>query len=257
MANLDEVALVVGGASGVGAACARALRGAGRNVVIGDLRTIDAEAEGYVGSVVMDVRNREEVRAGIATVTAKYGQLTSLVNAAGTGRVKPFLEISPREWDLIIDVNLNGGFHVMQAGAEAMTEGGAIVVISSVDAQSPVAGLAHYCAAKAGLESLVRSGALELGPRNIRVNAVAPGVVRTPLMASQLANPEIEQAFLDRIPLGRIADPGDIAGIVAFLTSPAGEWITGTTIAVDGGMRLREHPQLLGVLTNTQESPSS
>jgi NAD(P)-dependent dehydrogenase (short-subunit alcohol dehydrogenase family) len=256
MADLTGTALVVGGASGVGAACAEALRAEGQRVVIGDLRQIDVSASGYAGSVEFDVRDRDAVRAAIAAITDEHGPLTSLVHAAGTARVTPFLEISPREWDLIVGVNLHGAFHVLQAGAEAMSAGGAIVVISSVDAQSPVAGLGHYCAAKAGLESLVRSAALELGPRNIRVNAVAPGVVRTPLMESQLAKPEVEQAFLDRIPLGRIAMPADIAGVVAFLTSSTGAWITGTTVIVDGGMKLREHPQLLEIPThpNTEEN---
>jgi 3-oxoacyl-[acyl-carrier protein] reductase len=245
MPDRDSIALVVGGASGVGAACAQALVAAGRRVVVADLTAVDLAPFGYAGSVALDVRHRDSVIAAVAAVTAEYGPLGALVNAAGTARITPLLEIEEREWDLILDVNLHGSFHVLQAGARAMPAGGAIVLISSVDAEFPVAGLAHYCAAKAGMESLVRSAALELGAQNIRVNAVAPGVVRTPLMASELAKPEVERAFLDRIPLGRIADPQDIAGIVAFLVSPAGNWITGTTIPVDGGMRLREHPQLL------------
>lgn len=245
MEDLSSVALVVGGASGVGAACAQALLAAGRRVVVADMRAVDATAAGYAGSVEIDVRDRDGVHAAIAAVVAEHGPLGAVVNAAGTARVTPILDIGAKEWDLIVGVNLLGAFNVLQAGAGAMPDGGAIVMISSVDAQSPVAGLAHYCAAKAGLESLVRSAALELGARDIRVNAVAPGVVRTPLMAPQLAKPEVEQAFLDHIPLRRISDPADIAGLVTFLTSPAGSWITGTSIPIDGGMRLREHPQLL------------
>jgi NAD(P)-dependent dehydrogenase (short-subunit alcohol dehydrogenase family) len=256
MEDLNHVALVAGGASGVGAGCADALVAAGHRVVIADLKTIDAAALGYAGSVAMDVRDPDAVRGAVAAVTAENGPIGVLVNAVGTARVTALMDISAREWDLILSVNLHGAFHLLQAGAEAMVDGGAIVLISSVDAQSPVEGLAHYCAAKAGLESLVRSAALELSGRGIRVNAVAPGVVRTPLMASQLAKPEIERAFLERIPLGRIADPSDIAGLVTFLTSPAGSWITGTSIPVDGGMRLREHPRLLGEPT-TQEKPST
>jgi NAD(P)-dependent dehydrogenase (short-subunit alcohol dehydrogenase family) len=245
VADLNRVALVVGGASGIGAACARALREAGDTVIVGDMKPMDAEAAGYAASVVLDVRNRDDVRAAVRSVVDAHGPIASLVNAAGTARVARFLDITPREWDLVVGVNLHGAFHLMQAAAEAMTVGGAMVVISSIDATSPVAGLAAYCAAKAGLDALVRSAALELGPRNIRVNAVAPGVVQTPLMAPQLDKPGVTEAFLERIPLGRIAEPSDIAGIVAFLTSPAASWITGTTIPIDGGMRLREHPPLL------------
>lgn len=245
MAALTELALVVGGASGVGAACASALAGAGHRVVVADLTPSEADARRYAGSVGVDVRDPAAVHGAIEEITAEHGPLSSVVHAAGTARVTPLMEIGTREWELILGVNLTGAFHVIQASAAAIRDGGAIVLISSVDAQTPVAGLAHYCAAKAGLESLARSAALELGERRIRVNAVAPGVVRTPLMASQLGKPEVERAFLDRIPLGRIADPADVAGLVAFLTSPAGSWITGASIPVDGGMRLREHPPLL------------
>jgi NAD(P)-dependent dehydrogenase (short-subunit alcohol dehydrogenase family) len=253
MAELSELALVVGGASGVGAACAAALADAGRRVVIADLKPSAEDAARYAGSVAVDVRDASRVRSTIAEIAAEHGPLSYVVNAAGTARVTPLMEIATREWELILGVNLSGAFHVLQASVAAMRDGGAVVLISSIDAQSPVAGLAHYCAAKAGLESLVRSAALELGARSIRVNAVAPGVVRTPLMASQLSQPLVEQAFLERIPLGRIAEPEDIAGIVAFLSSDAGSWITGTSIPVDGGMRLREHPRLLPP-TPTQET---
>jgi NAD(P)-dependent dehydrogenase (short-subunit alcohol dehydrogenase family) len=233
--------MVFGGASGIGAACADALRARGDKVVVADLkpRADDPDA------VALDVRDRDAVRAAVQQATGDHGPLRSLVYAAGTARVTPILDIGPKEWELVVAVNLHGAFHALQAGAEAMTGGGAIVLISSVDAESPVGGLAHYCAAKAGLESLARSAALELGDRQIRVNAVAPGVVRTPLMAAQLARPEVERGFLDRIPLGRIADGDDIAGLAAFLTSGAASWITGTTIPIDGGMHLREHPPLL------------
>jgi NAD(P)-dependent dehydrogenase (short-subunit alcohol dehydrogenase family) len=246
MEDPNHVALVVGGASGIGASCAQALVADGRRVVIADLTLVEADAGGHIGSIVMDVRDRDAVGTAIAAITAEHGPLGTLVNAAGTGRVTPLLEISAREWDLILGVNLHGAFYVLQAAAAAMPDGGAIVLISSVDAQSPVAGLAHYCAAKAGLEALVRSAALELGVRGIRVNAVAPGIVRTPLTAAQLAEPEVERAFLNKIPLGTIADPDDIAGLVAFLASAAGRWITGASIPIDGGMSLREHPRLLG-----------
>ena len=123
--------------------------------------------------------------------------------------------------------------------------GGSFTLISSVDSSGPVAGLSHYSAAKAGAEALMRAAALELGGRGIRCNSVLPGVVRTPLMADTLDRPGITEAFLEHIPLGRIAAGGDIAGVVAFLASSAAGWITGVSLPVDGGMSLREHPALL------------
>jgi NAD(P)-dependent dehydrogenase (short-subunit alcohol dehydrogenase family) len=108
-----------------------------------------------------------------------------------------------------------------------------------------VAGLSHYSAAKAGTEALVRSGALELGHRGVRCNAVLPGVVRTPLMAPVLDRGDVADTFVRQTPLGRIAEPADIADVVVFLASPAARWVTGVSLAVDGGMSLREHPTLL------------
>jgi NAD(P)-dependent dehydrogenase (short-subunit alcohol dehydrogenase family) len=122
--------------------------------------------------------------------------------------------------------------------------GGAFVALSSVDAQRPVAGLAHYCASKAGLESLVRVAALELGSAGIRVNAVAPGVVQTPLMDPVLAEPGVREEFLEHIPLGRVAEPLEIASVVAFLLSDDARYVTGQTLIADGGMALREHARL-------------
>jgi NAD(P)-dependent dehydrogenase (short-subunit alcohol dehydrogenase family) len=237
-------ALVVGGASGIGRACALDLVRAGWSVSVADLKTPDDPGTGIERWIALDVRDRDAVRRGVEEVSAD-GPLGAVVYAAGTARVTPISEIESREWDLVVGVNLTGAFHVIQESARAMTAGGSIIVISSIDARSPVEGLAHYCAAKAGLEGLVRSAALELGARNIRCNAVAPGVVRTPLMAPMLKRPEVEDAFLAQIPLRRIAESDDIAGTVTFLASPVAAWVTGTCIPVDGGMSLREHPRLL------------
>jgi 3-oxoacyl-[acyl-carrier protein] reductase len=185
------------------------------------------------------------VDAAAERVAEAHGGIGAAVFAAGTARVTPVLEIAPREWDLVLGVNLTGAFNVLQACAPHIPEGGSYTVISSVDSEAPVAGLAHYSAAKAGLEALVRSAALELGSRGVRCNAVLPGVVRTPLMEPLLARPAIADAFVERTPLGRIADGADVADVVAFLASPAARWVTGVSLKVDGGMSLREHPQLL------------
>jgi NAD(P)-dependent dehydrogenase (short-subunit alcohol dehydrogenase family) len=178
-------------------------------------------------------------------VAARHGGLGAVVYAAGTARITPLLEIAEREWDLVIGVNLTGAFNVLQAAAPHVAPGGSCTVISSVDSAAPVAGLSHYSAAKAGTEALVRSGALELGHRGVRCNAVLPGVVRTPLMAPVLDRGDVADTFVRQTPLGRIAEPADIADVVVFLASPAARWVTGVSLAVDGGMSLREHPTLL------------
>ena len=241
MEAMNGAALVVGGASGIGRACAGALASAGWQVVVADLKP-DSD---HPDSVGMDVRDADAVAAAVEAIATKHDGLGAVVFAAGTARVTPLLEISNREWDLIIGVNLTGAFNVLQASARHMLQGGSITVVSSVDSAAPVAGLSHYSAAKAGAEALVRSAALELGHRAIRCNAVLPGVVRTPLMASVLDRQDVAEAFIERTPLGRIAEGEDIADVVAFLASPAARWVTGVSLPVDGGMSLREHPALL------------
>ncbi len=217
-------AVVVGGGSGIGRACAELLAERGWQVVVLDLRAPEVD--------LPDVEAVIEVDAA--------------VHAAGTARVTPFLEVSRKEWDLVLSVNLTGAWNVLSAVARRFTTsgGGAFVALSSVDAQRPVAGLAHYCASKAGLESLVRVAALELAEAGIRVNAVAPGVVATPLMDPILSEPAVRAEFLEHIPLGRVAEPLEIASVVAFLLSDDARYITGQTLIADGGMTLREHARL-------------
>ncbi|MCW3063759.1 MAG: short-chain dehydrogenase [Solirubrobacterales bacterium] len=233
-------ALVVGGASGIGRATADELAARGWRVVVADLRP-----PSDVASLPLDVRDAEAVRAAVEDFATHCGSPWTVVYAAGTARVTPLADITAREWELVLAVNLTGAFNVVQSCARALAGEGSVTLLSSIDSRSPVAGLTHYCAAKAGLEALVRSAALELGSRGIRCNAVAPGVVRTPLMEPMLAQPGVSESFVDGTPLGRIAEGADIAAAVAFLASPAARWITGTCLTVDGGLSLRGHPALL------------
>jgi NAD(P)-dependent dehydrogenase (short-subunit alcohol dehydrogenase family) len=234
-------ALVIGGASGIGAACAAALRREGWAVTVADLRA-DPGAD---GAITLDVRDQAAVAAAVQYVIAGGEKLGAVVYAAGTARVTPLLQMDSREWELVRAVNLDGAFNVLREAAPHMRRGAAFTLISSIDSQAPVAGLAHYSAAKAGGEALIRGAALELGPLGIRANAVLPGVVRTPLMAPQLDQPGVAEAFVAQTPLGAIAEAAEIADVVSFLNSRAARWITGVCLAVDGGLSLREHPQLL------------
>lgn len=239
--GVEGAALVVGGASGIGRACADALAAAGWPTVVADLKPDPGDDT----AIAVDVRDREAAIAAVAAVVESHGAVGTLVYAAGTARVTPLAEIEPREWDLVTGVNLDGAFNFLQAGAPHIPAGGSFTAISSIDSAAPVPGLAHYCASKAGLEALVRSAALELGPAGVRCNAILPGLVRTPLMEPMLAKEGVEDAFLAQTPLRGIAEGADVAGVVAFLASPAARWITGASIPVDGGMSLTEHPRLL------------
>ena len=239
MAAVKRV-LVLGAASGIGHACATALADAGWHVLGGDMAEIPPGGP-VQESVVFDIRDLAAVEAGMA----QLGPIDALVNAAGLARVAPLTAITPKGLDLLIDVNLKGAFNVLSAASPHLSEGASIVMISSIDSELPVSGLAHYCASKAGVDALSRSAALELGPRGIRCNVVAPGVVRTPLMAPYLDRPEVSHAFASRTPLGRLGAPDDVAAVVTFLVSPAARWITGARIPVDGGLSLREHPSML------------
>ena len=239
-------AVVVGGGSGIGRACAELLAERGWRVAVLDLRAPEVDLPGVEAVIEVDVRDTDAVDDALTEAEALIGAFAAAVHAAGTARVTPLLEVSRKEWDLVLSVNLTGAWNVLSAVARRFTAsgGGAFVALSSVDAQRPVAGLAHYCASKAGLESLVRVAALELAEAGIRVNAVAPGIVETPLMSPILSEPAVREEFLEHIPLGRVAEPLEIASVVAFLLSDDARYITGQTLIADGGMTLREHARL-------------
>lgn len=248
MIALDgSVALVTGANRGIGAEIAYTLGSLGATVafnVRGDasgarsvIDRLASEGRGEAHDVFMaDVADPAGVDRMVSEVVERYGRLDIVVNNAGITRDGLAVRMSDDDWNVVISTNLSGAFYVSRAAAKAMMKqrSGSIVMISSVIGLVGNAGQANYAAAKAGLLGLTRSLARELAPRNVRVNAVAPGFITTDMTAGL---PEaVKEAALGSIALKRFGEPVDVANAVAFLASDAARYITGQVIAVDGGM---------------------
>jgi NAD(P)-dependent dehydrogenase (short-subunit alcohol dehydrogenase family) len=238
-----QVALVTGAASGIGRAIATALVAEGAQVVIADLDEVRAQqvaaelGQGKARACRVDVTDSQQADAAIRAAVDAFGRLTILVNNAGIGLNKPIVEITDDEWELIIAVILHGAFYCARAAARQMIaqeQGGKIVNIASTVAGGPRPNSGPYCAAKAGIVALTSVLAMELGPHGINVNCVGPGLTDTPLMRRS-ATDTYRENFLKQVPLGRMAQPADIADVVAFLCSPAARYVSGQTLFVDGG----------------------
>jgi NAD(P)-dependent dehydrogenase (short-subunit alcohol dehydrogenase family) len=219
-----RVAVVTGAAGGLGAAVADRLAANGAAV-----ERIDLEGDGRR----VDVRNA----AAVAAAFDEIGWVDILVNCAGIREIVPVLELSAEEWQRVIDVNLGGTFHCSQAAARAMAEAGAgsIVNVASTSALAADPSRTAYCASKAGILGLTRAMALDLGPRGVRVNAVCPGLVRTPLTEAYFADQSFVHGLADVAPLGRAADPADVADVVVFLAGDGARHVSGVALPVDGG----------------------
>jgi NAD(P)-dependent dehydrogenase (short-subunit alcohol dehydrogenase family) len=230
--------VVTGAASGLGRASALRLAEAGARLVLADL---DAERlpdpGGELATVRADVRRPEDCAALARCALEQFGQLNGAVCAAGIDHAAPPLELSLEHWQNVLDVNLTGTFLTVQAVARAMVESGsqgALVTFASGIAVRGRASGAHYAASKAGVIAMSKSMALDLARHGIRVNAVAPGITDTPMVAQSLTPQEVA-ARARQIPLGRIGQPDDIAEVVAFLLSDASRWLTGQTVHANGG----------------------
>src|SRR5690349_11559655 len=224
-----KAAIVTGGAMGIGAAITTRLAEAGAAVLIADVNEEEARRTaariGETGSQVVafraDMSQVGDIRAMVAAAVERFGRLDVLVNNAGIFPFTPALEMSEEQWDRVLDVNLKGAFFAAQAAAKALTAGGRIGNIASIDALHPT-----------------RSLALEFGPRGIAVNAIAPGSIKTPGAAATTAalsgSAAISmESFVKRIPLGRMGEPDDIANVALFLASGAADYITGELVVVD------------------------
>ncbi|MDR7482476.1 MAG: SDR family oxidoreductase [Armatimonadota bacterium] len=241
----DRVALVAGGASGIGAAAAQALAAHGARVVVADLNVDGARAVagaiqhdgGRAEVEPVDVTDPASAAGVVARAAGRWGALDVLVVTPGINIRKPLLQYSDDEFDRVVLVNLKGNFRLMQAAGAVMAPRGrgSIIVLSSIRALVVEPGQGVYAATKAGLLQLVRTLAAELGPQGVRVNAVAPGVVETPLTRPIQDHPDWYRAYAAKPALGRWASPDEIAGPIVFLASEAASYVTGSLLLVDGG----------------------
>jgi acetoacetyl-CoA reductase/3-oxoacyl-[acyl-carrier protein] reductase len=231
--SLDgRVAIVAGGAGGIGSAVAGALAQAGARVVVGDRAGRAGPAGGAF--VACDVTRRDEVDALVAATVAREGRLDIVVHAAGITRDARLTRMSDDDWRAVMAANLDSAFYLLRAAAPAMRErGGAIVLVSSINAERGKAGQANYGASKAAMNTLARTAAREFGRYGVRVNAVAPGWIETPLTAALPA--QLRERALEEAALGRLGQPDDVAAAVLFLCADGSRHITGQILRVDGG----------------------
>jgi NAD(P)-dependent dehydrogenase (short-subunit alcohol dehydrogenase family) len=251
MASLTgKVAIITGGAKGIGLACAERMSADGAKVVIADVEEEAGEsAAGELarqGREVMfvncDVSAKLDVRNLVTATLDAYGAIDILVNNAGIVAGGDFLDISEADFDRVLAVNLKGAFLVGQAVARQMVEQvnsgakpGSIINMSSVNAVFAIANQVPYTVSKGGMNQLTKVMALALAPHGIRVNAIGPGSIMTDILKSVASDEEARRRILSRTPLGRIGDPAEIAAIAAFLASDDASYITGQTIYADGG----------------------
>ncbi|CAN5794256.1 SDR family NAD(P)-dependent oxidoreductase [soil metagenome] len=235
----DRRVVVTGGGSGIGAATCRLLASEGATVTVfdrdGEAGAAVAEEVGGRGASV-DVRDPGAVQSAMTEAAEAMGGLTDLINNAGVGAARALLDYTDKEWALLIGVNLTGTFNGIRSAAPILLDagGGSIVNNASLTGVRPTRGEGPYSAAKAGVLNLTQTAALELAP-TVRVNAVAPGMIHTPLTEVVSANPDWRAAAESGTPAGRMGTAEEVAAVIAFLASDDASYVTGQTVIVDGG----------------------
>jgi len=231
--------LILGAAGGIGGALARRLAASGVKLVLAgrDLSRLEAIAAETGGiPYVLDATKPAEVEAAAAKALEAHGRLDGLANCVGSILLKPAHLTSEEEWDAVVSTNLRSAYGAVRAAARAMTAGGSVVLVSSAAARIGLANHEAIAAAKAGVIGLALSAAATYAPRGIRVNAVAPGLVRTPMTARITGNEAALKASTAMHALGRVGEPEDVASAIAWLLDPAQSWVTGQVVGVDGGL---------------------
>ena len=221
---------------------------AGAKVVVADISLEDCQkvvdeikkAKGEAMAVKCDVTKKEDIDNMVKAAVGKWGKVDILVNNAGICQFKPFLELTEEEWNRTININLRGYFLCAQACAKEMAKqkSGVIVNVASVAMGQVGIGfqnLAHYCASKGGIVAMTEALALELAPYNIRVNAISPGMIETPMIDPIKSDPKVMAATLAQVPMHRVGKPEEVSNLVLFLASEVSSYMTGSTVVIDGG----------------------
>jgi NAD(P)-dependent dehydrogenase (short-subunit alcohol dehydrogenase family) len=244
----DKVALVTGGSRGIGRAIAEAFATEGARVAINFSQRIDdaratlesiQSRNGKAMLVQADVSSAEAVQGMVEKVAGAHGGIDILVNNAGVNSPTPFMQLSASVFTRTLEINVLGVFYVSQAVARLMIargKGGSILNVSSLVAHRPFLNMAHYNASKGAVSLLTQSMALELGPHGVRVNEICPASVETDMVRAALQDPKNRKHRLETIPLGRIGQPGDLAGAAVYLCSDDASWVTGASLVTDGGL---------------------
>jgi glucose 1-dehydrogenase len=250
-----KVALVTGSAQGIGQAIAIRLAQEGADIIVDD-RALGQSAQETADAITKlgrrvhmiqgDLANTEDDRRVISEGVEKLGKIDILVNNAGVEKHADFWDVTEKDFDFVLQINLRGTFFITQDFVNhlrATNRPGRIINISSVHEELPFPHFSTYCASKGALKMLCRDLAVELGPLGITVNNIAPGAIATPINTALLNNPQLLALLKSKIPLGRLGKPDDVSGLAAFLASDDASYVTGATFVVDGGLLHNYHEQ--------------